>query len=146
MEAFQLLSRGGACFDKQRFKSDVQLFTKADSKSAKEKTGPVTQDSELPAELDFFKYAQGAAGKRKAANAGTTSSSAPQPSDVRRKRRKVDNESDHSDDDEDTEAADDTPRPKHRVTSKGSDVPLPVDAFDIKPHFSNPVEEPEDSR
>jgi len=27
MEAFQLLSRGGACFDKQRFKSDVQLFT-----------------------------------------------------------------------------------------------------------------------
>jgi ATP-dependent RNA helicase DDX52/ROK1 len=27
MEAFQLLSRGGARFDKQRFKSDVQLFT-----------------------------------------------------------------------------------------------------------------------
>ena len=26
MEAFQLLSRGGARFDKQRFKSDVQLF------------------------------------------------------------------------------------------------------------------------
>lgn len=27
MEAFQLLSRGGARFDKHRFKSDVQLFT-----------------------------------------------------------------------------------------------------------------------
>lgn len=27
MEAFQLLSRGGARFNKQRFKSDVQLFT-----------------------------------------------------------------------------------------------------------------------
>lgn len=27
MEAFHLLSRGGAKFDKQRFKSDVSLFT-----------------------------------------------------------------------------------------------------------------------
>lgn len=27
MEAFQLLSRGGARFNKHRFKSDVQLFT-----------------------------------------------------------------------------------------------------------------------
>lgn len=31
MEAFQLLSRGGTRFDKQRFKSDVQLFTVSSS-------------------------------------------------------------------------------------------------------------------
>ncbi|KIK99892.1 hypothetical protein PAXRUDRAFT_822253 [Paxillus rubicundulus Ve08.2h10] len=130
MEVFQLLSRGGARFDKQRFKSDVQLFTKTDLKTAKEKTEPVTQDSELPAELDFFKYAQGAPGKRKAANAETTSSSVLQPSGVRRKRRKVGQEDDHSDDDGYTGAEDDTARPKHRVKSKGSDIPLPVEAFD----------------
>ncbi|KAF9229682.1 P-loop containing nucleoside triphosphate hydrolase protein [Gyrodon lividus] len=130
MEAFQLLSRGGACFNKQRFKHHMQLFTKADAKPEKDKILPVTQDSELPPELDFFKYAQGGPCKRKAANADTTSSSTPQRPGVQRKRRKIDRESDHSDDDEDDGSADSTPPPKHRVTAKGSDVPLPVQAFD----------------
>ncbi|KAF9243779.1 P-loop containing nucleoside triphosphate hydrolase protein [Melanogaster broomeanus] len=100
MEAFQLLSRGGARFDKRRFKSDVQLFTVS---------GP---------------------SKRKAVNAETADSSAPQHPMAQRKRRKIDHESDHSDDHADDGFEDNTPRPKHRVTAKGSDVPLPMKAFD----------------
>ncbi|EEB89380.1 hypothetical protein MPER_12529 [Moniliophthora perniciosa FA553] len=69
MEAFQLLSRGGIKFDKNRFNKDLQLFDGTSKKSQVkwETVTDVSQDSALPAELDFFKYAQGGApGKRKA--------------------------------------------------------------------------------
>ena len=88
MEAFQLLSRGGATFDKRRFKSDVRLFVVSPNLPSltfsatselttyidatrhpwtdpqKEKKADVdTQQKgaapqELPPELDFFRYAQ----------------------------------------------------------------------------------------
>ena len=70
MEAFQLLSRGGAKFDKKRFEKDVQLFNpKAASGSAKSRsTASLLNElkpGELPAEIDFFKYAAGDKGKGK---------------------------------------------------------------------------------
>ncbi|KIJ68765.1 hypothetical protein HYDPIDRAFT_179802 [Hydnomerulius pinastri MD-312] len=130
MEAFQLLSRGGARFNKQRFQSDVQLFTKAHGKPEKEKAIAVSQDLELPPELDFFKYAQGGSSKRKAANSEATSSNVPQRSETQRKRRKVDHEESDSSDERDDGSDEDAPRPKHRVTAKGTDVPQPVEAFD----------------
>jgi len=63
MEAFQLLSRGGAKFDKRRFSKDVQLFNPTTSKTpSTSSTGApkalrALQTGELPAELDLFKYA-----------------------------------------------------------------------------------------
>ncbi|KAN0100916.1 P-loop containing nucleoside triphosphate hydrolase protein [Tylopilus felleus] len=133
MEAFQLLSRGGARFNKQRFKSDVQLFTNAVAKPEKSANAPITQDSQLPPELDFFEYAQGGTGKRKAGTTDPSSSSAPLRPDVQHKRRKVDHETesiDGDEDDEDDGLEDDAPRAKVRVTAKGSNVPSPIEAFD----------------
>ena len=63
MEAFHLLSRGGTKFDKKRFSKDVQLFS-SKSLEASESTRrgykilEGLQPGELPAELDFFKYAK----------------------------------------------------------------------------------------
>ena len=65
METFQLLSRGGAKFDKKRFGKDVQLFSTTASKSSStsdtgtSKALRALQTGEIPAELDFFKYASG---------------------------------------------------------------------------------------
>ena len=65
MEAFHLLSRGGAKFDKKRFSKDVQLFnpksssSTSDSKASAAKLLDGLKTGELPAELDFFKYAPG---------------------------------------------------------------------------------------
>ncbi|KAH7883921.1 P-loop containing nucleoside triphosphate hydrolase protein [Phlebopus sp. FC_14] len=127
MEAFQLLSRGGTRFDKHRFKSDVQRFN-AHTRDEKEKNIVISQDSELPPELDFFKYAQAGPSKRKAANSEPQLSNATQQPRKERKRRKIDPEV-VLNDDEDVGTDDDAERPRHRVTAKGSDVPKPVDAF-----------------
>ncbi|KAI6045149.1 P-loop containing nucleoside triphosphate hydrolase protein [Pisolithus marmoratus] len=64
MDAFQLLSRGGVRFDKQRFQSDVRLFNKSDSTENRTALS-VSLDSQLPPELDFFKYTEGGQSKRK---------------------------------------------------------------------------------
>ncbi|KAG1716798.1 hypothetical protein ID866_396 [Astraeus odoratus] len=127
MEAFRLLSRGGVYFDKQRFKPDVQLFEKAGSANVKQKAVSVSLDSRLPAELDFFKYAEG---KRKAVH----SEDLPQHSEDRKKKRKIEDEGEHNEphpeDDLNIQSEDDTLQPKHRVTAKGSDVPKPADTFE----------------
>ncbi|KAF8139936.1 P-loop containing nucleoside triphosphate hydrolase protein [Boletus edulis] len=133
MEAFQLLSRGGARFHKQRFKSDVQLFTHAVTKPEKSVNAPVNQDSTLPPELDFFKYAQGGRAKRKAGNTDPSSSSAPSRPDVRSKRRKTNHETedfDGNEDDGDDAPEGDALRERVRVTAKGSNVPPPIEVFD----------------
>ncbi|KAL4069362.1 P-loop containing nucleoside triphosphate hydrolase protein [Scleroderma citrinum] len=131
MEAFQILSRGGVRFDKQRFKSDVQLFN--DNKTeddGKKKAVSISLDAKLPPELDFFKYAKGGSGKRKAIhNEGTGVSSSRQSGTVR-KRQKVDDEGQHSDSDSGNEVEDNTLRPKHRVTAKGLDIPKPAETFE----------------
>ncbi|OJA11435.1 hypothetical protein AZE42_04586 [Rhizopogon vesiculosus] len=127
MEAFQLLSRGGARFDKQRFKSDVQLFNKAPSGEAKVKGVAISHDAQLPPELDFFKYAKASTGKRKAGDKESDAHVESKPAKLERKRRKIEDESkdDHSGAEEEV-----SPIQKHRVTSKGSDVPTPITTFE----------------
>lgn len=77
--------------------------------------------SEIPLELDFFKYAQGSHVKRKTGE----SSSAPEG-----KRRKVD--VDEEDEDEDMPAQREATKSTtvHRVSTKGSDIPSHIDSFE----------------
>ncbi|THV05389.1 P-loop containing nucleoside triphosphate hydrolase protein [Dendrothele bispora CBS 962.96] len=121
MEAFQLLSRGGLKFDKNRFKKDVELFNgKSKAESKKQLSN---EDSELPAELDFFKYAQGGPSKRK-----ERSTNAEGPAG---KKRKIDEE--ESEQDEDDQDEEDQPKllhQRHRVTTKGNNVPEHADTFE----------------
>jgi ATP-dependent RNA helicase DDX52/ROK1 len=146
MEAFQLLSRGGARFDKQRFKSDVEIFNvrkcvhklfswlmffqKAPAKDVKGKGVLISHDTQLPPELDFFKYAKASAGKRKAGDKESDVHAEGKPEKAERKRRKIEDESTDSDDN-DIGTEEDTPTmQKHRVTAKGSDVPKPFASFE----------------
>uniref|UniRef100_A0A0W0G6Q6 RNA helicase n=1 Tax=Moniliophthora roreri TaxID=221103 RepID=A0A0W0G6Q6_MONRR len=127
MEAFQLLSRGGTKFDKNRFNKDFQLFD-GTAKRSEVKKGTLTtvsQDSELPAELDFFKYAQGGApGKRKAD--GKTKGSPG-------KKRRLEKDEEKSDEDDAEGPSDNAPEsniPKHRIATKGRNVPEHAETFE----------------
>lgn len=95
-------------------------------------------EGELPAELDFFKYAKGGSGtKRKAAG---TSGEAESGLRMGKKRKTSedteeeddeDDEEDEEDEEKDKEDHDDAPlRPKQRVTAKGSNVPAAADTFE----------------
>ncbi|KAM5530191.1 hypothetical protein V8D89_016143 [Ganoderma adspersum] len=120
MEAFHLLSRGGAKFNKQRFKSDVSLFTGNGAKEPKASTSTHAPEGELPPELDFFKYAQSGNPKRKVSDAAVG---------PKGKRRRVEDGSE--DEDVATEQAEgDPPMPRHRVTAKGNNVPEHVETFE----------------
>lgn len=130
MEAFQLLSRGGARFDKQRFKSDVQIFNKAPAKDVKGKGVLIPHDAQLPPELDFFKYAKASAGKRKAEDKESDVHAKGKPEKAERKRRKIEDKSPDSDDNHIGTEEDTPTMQKHRVTAKGSDVPKPFTSFD----------------
>ncbi|KAJ3724251.1 P-loop containing nucleoside triphosphate hydrolase protein [Lentinula guzmanii] len=130
MEAFQLLSRGGVQFNKNKYKKDVELFNVGTSEL---KSKRPAQGSELPAALDFFKYAQGAERKRK------TDSIKRDEGGRSEKKRKVVSESEGNMDEEDEEEAtakSDThndsviPRQRHRVTTKGSNVPECAETFE----------------
>ncbi|KAI0666243.1 P-loop containing nucleoside triphosphate hydrolase protein [Trametes maxima] len=120
MQAFHLLSRGGAKFDKKRFNGDVQIFNGKKTKEPKASTSTRVPDGELPAELNFFKYVEGGAPKRKAPVADTDL-------DPKGKKRRVE-ENEAQEDEEDRE--DDPPMPRHRVTTKGNNVPEHVETFD----------------
>ncbi|KAF7986167.1 hypothetical protein HWV62_38556 [Athelia sp. TMB] len=145
MEAFQILTRGGA-FDKKRFQTDVQLFNvrtylvpRLDhslpfsiqqptiSQNAKGKATHKTAEGELPPELDFFKYAKSGTTKRKAVEERDREEG---------KKRKMkhdpeDDEDENADEDDIGGSGSSGPsRPKHRVTAKGTNVPEPVDSFD----------------
>ena len=136
MEAFQLLSRGGARFDKKRFKNDVGLFNvsptfhtlliplsalvqKSSKKDIRQKS-----TAELPPDLDFFKYAQG---KRKTID---TSGNEAEPES---KKRKTNEEPEHSDQAKGDSGGDAQPQthavPRHRVNVKGVNVPPPAETF-----------------
>ncbi|KZP15236.1 P-loop containing nucleoside triphosphate hydrolase protein [Athelia psychrophila] len=127
MEAFQVLTRGGA-FDKKRFKTDVQLFNPTKSQETKGKSSQKIAEGELPPELDFFKYAKGDTNKRKAVE---------ESDGVEGKKRKMSHDSDSEDEilEEEEEVTEEPgssapSKPKHRVTAKGANVPDPVDSFE----------------
>ncbi|EIN13475.1 P-loop containing nucleoside triphosphate hydrolase protein [Punctularia strigosozonata HHB-11173 SS5] len=129
MEAFNLLSRGGAQFDKRRFQRDVKLFT-----STKEKTAsatPKSSDGQLPAELDFFKYAQSTGnGKRKDAEADERSK--------KRQKTTEDNSADGTAEDG-LDGEESCATAKHRVTTRGSNVPPPAETFeDLQQRYNVP--------
>lgn len=83
-----------------------------------------TTSNEMPAELDFFKYARAGTGKRK-----QQGSSSEQPSE---KRRRVNEEAAEKDIGDDLKELTDKKRPqeRHRVTSKGNGIPEAVDTFE----------------
>ena len=142
MEAFQLLSRGGAQFDKKRFKGDVELFqvcicrslgtltkvtslqpSRAGHSEEKKKTQSI---SHLPSDLDFFKYAESSSSKRK------TDGTDPNT----RKKRRVQADAAEDDGSDDEEEA---PRQKHRVTAKGIDIPAAAQTFaEMKERYDMP--------
>lgn len=87
-------------------------------KSSKSKgKAPAFQDSELPSELDFFKYAQGNSSKRKSSNHNDVLE------DRSEKRAKMDDVSESEVDDNKAGPS------RQRVTAKGSDVPDPITSF-----------------
>lgn len=120
METFQLLSGGGVRFNKTKYEKDVSLFTKAKYVTSRADT----TSNEMPAELDFFKYARAGTGKRK-----QQGSSSEQPSE---KRRRVNEEAAEKDIGDDLKELTDKKRPqeRHRVTSKGNRIPEAVDTFE----------------
>ncbi|KAJ3994223.1 P-loop containing nucleoside triphosphate hydrolase protein [Lentinula boryana] len=129
IEAFQLLSRGGVQFNKNKYKKDVELFNVGKSES---KSKRPAQGSELPAALDFFKYAQGAERKRK-----IDSVKRDEGGRSEKKRKKVsESEGNMDEDEEEATAKSDThnnsviPRQRHRVTTKGSNVPECAETFE----------------
>lgn len=82
------------------------------------------KDGVLPVELDFFKYAKGSSSKRKVTSAEGREESDAEESDREAKKRRI------GEDEEESRAADDPPMPKHRVTSKGRNVPEHADSFE----------------
>jgi ATP-dependent RNA helicase DDX52/ROK1 len=149
MEAFHLLSRGGVNFDKNKFKSDVKLFSVRFylhqlSGRAQLQQGPSRQDvkgkeakrhkdGELPAELDFFKYAAAVAPKRKPSGSGGEDHARKKK---QRKEEEVDGENANTEDEEDNDSdinakqSTDPPMPRHRVTAKGNNIPERADTFE----------------
>ncbi|KAH9005892.1 P-loop containing nucleoside triphosphate hydrolase protein [Lactarius hatsudake] len=129
MEAFHLLSRGGAAFDKQRFRSDVKLFSGSSHKETKSNSA---KDGELPTELDFFKYAVAGPSKRKPFEPEAEGH-------AKKKRRKreisIDDGGDPGTKDKKDGASDvgseqgTAPMTRHRVTAKGKNVPERIDTF-----------------
>ncbi|KAI0320980.1 P-loop containing nucleoside triphosphate hydrolase protein [Amylostereum chailletii] len=129
MEAFQLLSRGGAHFDKRRFKNDVILFNVRYSAKSRLKCSygqsKLVATGELPSELDFFKYAQADSFKRKADTSLAEESV---------KRRRMDIGGEEKQEDQETgpmhQTKDSKLTPKQRVTTKGLDIPAHVQSFE----------------
>lgn len=144
METFHLLSTGGVKFNKKRFEADVKLFNvrkfflfirlkltiSKPSKTPNKGERPEAPPDELPPELDFFRYAKtNASIKRKLSSRKpredkkdspilSESDNESEPESSRGKRRKLeDGKSDSS------------KLPKQRVTSKGKDIPAPLETF-----------------
>ncbi|ETW87691.1 hypothetical protein HETIRDRAFT_306455 [Heterobasidion irregulare TC 32-1] len=143
MEAFRLLSRGGVQFNKQRFQNEIDLFNKTRPRSTHEKEAAKDLDAELPADLDFFKYAKTGAPKRKASD---LSVAAEHGEVSERKRRKLsegaDEEESEESEGERTPAEGPTPSnpiQRHKVTAKGSNVPNSAETFEeLKQRYNLP--------
>ncbi|KAI9509849.1 P-loop containing nucleoside triphosphate hydrolase protein [Russula earlei] len=133
MEAFHLLSRGGVNFDKQKFQSDVRLFRPSSRNDADGKERKRLKDGDLPPELDFFKYAMAGTSKRKMPGQGGDDH-------AKRKRHRKEEIADcshtNSEDERDGDSNStidlniNAPMPRHRVTTKGNNVPKRVETFE----------------
>lgn len=101
---------------------------KTNPKANPEKLVLQPTDGSLPAELDFFKYAQSGGKKRKA--------DAANPDSREDKKMKVD----ESEDEDGSEPDEPTPSAtKHRVKTKGSNVPTHLDSFtELRTRYNMP--------
>ncbi|KZT57906.1 P-loop containing nucleoside triphosphate hydrolase protein [Calocera cornea HHB12733] len=129
MDAFALLSRGGAQFDKKRFSKEVSLFNgkrKADERAVSK----LVVTDELPAELDFFKYAEGGV------HTGKTKKSINSANGKENVMEGVQSQAEGSGS-EDVH----TMPTAHRIRCTGDDVPTPIAAFDeLSSRYSIPSE------
>lgn len=83
------------------------------------------KEGQLPAELDFFKYTQGGAPKRKVAESDAEEGSDTGTSSKKRSRH----DSAEGGGDANDSREEGPSMPRHRVTSKGTNVPSPTDSF-----------------
>ncbi|CAE6344328.1 unnamed protein product [Rhizoctonia solani] len=133
-----MLSRGGAKFNKGRFRNDVDLFSNGNAENSKNVKSS-TQDlapGQLPPELDFFKYAKAAS------NENTSESVLPakavktkeESESLQGKKRKRSDENKSEQCDLHVGSwilmGEEESLPKHRVTSSGNDVPSPISKFE----------------
>ncbi|KAG6892703.1 hypothetical protein C0992_012893, partial [Termitomyces sp. T32_za158] len=132
MEAFHILSRGGLKFDKEKFEADFSLFNHTKkAPDVKKQTKSFVNRDELPAELDFFKYAERGSGKRK------SSGKEDGPQGKKRKVKSVEDEDmDVDGDANEVQGWDKTALResssngrRQRVVAKGSNVPEHIDSF-----------------
>ncbi|GJJ13927.1 hypothetical protein Clacol_008184 [Clathrus columnatus] len=135
METFQLLSRGGVKFNKNRFASDASSSNDIDRGKSRE-----LSSSQLPPELDFFRYAKNTSlpsndtSKRKL-DTQTQNETDEKSIDGKdsetfipmKKRRK--NSPEISGDEGET-SSDVKKSKKQRVTSKGNNIPIPLESFE----------------
>ncbi|KIO26766.1 hypothetical protein M407DRAFT_74078 [Tulasnella calospora MUT 4182] len=127
MEAFALLSRGGARFNKDRFRDQVRLFETTGEASTSSDTG--IGAASLPTELDFFKYASGSDTKpRSTKSKGKLPAAATSPllgsSMLLEDAMSVDEEGSSGDESS-------TGRSIHRIAATGSRIPEPAGDFEI---------------
>ncbi|KDQ11156.1 hypothetical protein BOTBODRAFT_35695 [Botryobasidium botryosum FD-172 SS1] len=150
-ELFHLLSRGGAKFDKKRFKNEVELFNPKQAKSTSDSKKKPQKSGELPPELDFFKYAQGGndAGGKKAGK-GKGKKRAIEEDELDEDGEEEDGNESQVDSQHETgrkrkREEEDSALPKaiakvplsHRVTTTGSNVPESISSFsDLSSRYS----------
>jgi ATP-dependent RNA helicase DDX52/ROK1 len=154
MEAFQLLSRGGIRFDKNRYKNELDIFEVCPSQftafiwfssweqKQKHKKGgkgsaPASTDA-LPAELDFFKYAEGGKAKPKRPLSEKEDQRPSKRSKVQ-EDGDIDMEDESEDEDETSQAGPSNPPKKHRVATKGVNPPEQAASFaELRERYSLP--------
>lgn len=122
METFRLLSRGGVKFNKKRFKTDMDLFESSTTNSSSKTATTDSSQTTLPAELDFFKYAEGGNPKRRksdGANDASMAASASSENERPKKKAKLGDEPQAG-----------SSKQPHRVTLKGVRPPKCTETFD----------------
>ncbi|KAG9050192.1 RNA-dependent ATPase rok1 [Tulasnella sp. UAMH 9824] len=132
MEAFALLSRGGARFNKDRFKDQVRLFESTGKASTSLDTS--IGAASLPTELDFFKYALGSDAKTRSAK---SKGKLPAPTRAPPTDSPTEAEDAISVDEEDSSGDESSVSyiPKrgksiHRIAATGSRIPEPAGDFE----------------
>lgn len=121
-EAFHLLSRGGVSLAKSWSEANLFRYNANKINATKNYDAPA-MTGELPAELDFFKYAQNATGKRKRTD-----------DDCRARRRKKVEGSEHE-----KPQSEDPILTTHRVKTKGANVPTSISSFKELRKYSIPA-------
>lgn len=104
------------------------MLTRIDQAKPKNEVAVSQSTTELPASLDFFKYAKSnpkGTKQKPSAVAGIEDHEGPTTSHINQKRKREDDE-----DDEDDQNSPSAPLYRHKVTAKGLRVPAQADTFE----------------